>query len=48
MPKIQCKIVLLDEGIFLIHPITNLIYEYNKPHRLIGKIDIKKLKLIKS
>jgi hypothetical protein len=48
MVKIQVRIVFLDEGVFLFHPVTNLVFDYNVPHNLVGKINLKDFKLIKT
>ena len=48
MTKIKVRVVLLDEGVFLMHPETKLVFQYAAPHKLVGKIDFDRYKLIKT
>ena len=47
MSKIQVKIVLLEDGPFLLQPKTNYLYKYKSPHLLVGKMDMTTFRLIK-
>lgn len=39
MVKINVKIVLLEDGLYLFYPKTNTIFEYKYPHKIVGYID---------
>lgn len=47
MTKIKVRVVLLDEGVFLVHPESKLVFQYAAPHKLVGKIDFDRYKLIR-
>lgn len=42
----KLKYLYLDQGEYLYNIMTNDVYTYSKPHRIIGKIDIETLKII--
>ena len=46
--KIVVQIILLDNGTFLFHPKTHMVYEYKAPHNPVGRLDLKKFKIVKS
>ena len=49
MVKINVQIIFLEDGIYLFYPKTNLVFEYNKPHTLVGVMRMQEdnFKLIK-
>ena len=38
MAKISVKVVLLDNGVFLLHEPTQALFSYKAPHTYIGKL----------
>ena len=48
MAKIQVRVIFLDEGVFLVHTASKLVFQYAAPHKLVGKIDFERFKLIKT
>lgn len=51
MVKINVRIIFFEDEIYLFYPKTNLVFEYNKPHTLVGFMKIEEdgdtFKLIK-
>jgi hypothetical protein len=45
MAKIQVNIVILDEGVFLMHTETGLLFECVSPYSLVGRLNQKTKKI---
>lgn len=48
MPKIRVEVVAFEDGVYLFHPKTKLVFEYSSPHRVVGKIEPEGFTFIKS